>query len=211
MGAGGRARCPVHRFQSGALSELTMGYMDQRLHTRNLRRLVAIDDPPARRLSNPRRGAKWELVANSSSSVSAEPILTSKVLVAMKSGSSNPPWTTSLCTSIAVLRYSIPRVTPAAVRAAPAAPAAVGTAMLIFDIYSGPYRNGRCYLAPLNDCSELYQLLAEAYNEATLSDSTCREWFQEFKNGDFDVEDKGRSKRPKNYEDAELEEDSSQT
>ena len=32
-----------------------------------------------------------------------------------------------------------------------------------------------------------------------------REWFQKFKNGEFDVEDKERSGRPKVYEDAELE------
>ena len=41
------------------------------------------------------------------------------------------------------------------------------------------------------------------------------EWFQKFKNGEFDIEDKERSGRPKVYEDAELEalldEDSCQT
>ncbi|GBP86621.1 Mariner Mos1 transposase [Eumeta japonica] len=55
--------------------------------------------------------------------------------------------------------------------------------------------------------------LLEAYNEAALSERTYREWFEKFKNGDFDVEDK--DERPKIYEDAELEElleeDSSQT
>lgn len=63
--------------------------------------------------------------------------------------------------------------------------------------------------------AEAHQLLVEAYGEGTLSERTCREWFQKFKNGDFDVEDKDRSGRPKIYEDAELEElleeDSSQT
>jgi len=63
--------------------------------------------------------------------------------------------------------------------------------------------------------AEAHRLLVEAYNEAALSERTCREWFQKFKNGDFDVEDKDRSGRPKIYEDAELEElleeDSSQT
>lgn len=58
-------------------------------------------------------------------------------------------------------------------------------------------------------------MLVEAYNEAALSERTCREWFKKFKTGDFDVEDKDRSGRPKIYEDAELEElleeDSSQT
>lgn len=63
--------------------------------------------------------------------------------------------------------------------------------------------------------AEAHRLLVEAYGEGALSERTCREWFQKFKNGDFDVEDKDRSGRPKIYEDAELEElleeDSSQT
>ena len=58
-------------------------------------------------------------------------------------------------------------------------------------------------------------MLVEAYGEAALSERSCREWFQKFKNGEFDVEDKERSGRPKVYEDAELEalldEDSCQT
>ncbi|GBP34912.1 Mariner Mos1 transposase [Eumeta japonica] len=53
--------------------------------------------------------------------------------------------------------------------------------------------------------TEAHSLLIEAYNEAALSERTC-EWFQKFKNSDFDVEDKYRNGRPKIYEDAELEE-----
>ncbi|EGI60565.1 Mariner Mos1 transposase [Acromyrmex echinatior] len=49
------------------------------------------------------------------------------------------------------------------------------------------------------------RLLVEAYGEAALSERSCRKWFQKFKNGEFDVEDKERSERPKVYEDAELE------
>lgn len=63
--------------------------------------------------------------------------------------------------------------------------------------------------------AESHRLLVEAYNEDALSERTCREWFQKFKKGDFDVKDKDRSGRPKIYEDADLEklldEDSSQT
>ena len=33
---------------------------------------------------------------------------------------------------------------------------------------------------------------------------SCK-WFQKFKNGEFEIEDKERSGRPKVYEDAELE------
>ena len=47
-------------------------------------------------------------------------------------------------------------------------------------------------------------LLVETYSEAALSERSCREWFQKFKNGKLDIEDKERSERPKVYEDAEL-------
>ncbi|KAG5308916.1 MOS1T transposase, partial [Pseudoatta argentina] len=63
--------------------------------------------------------------------------------------------------------------------------------------------------------AEAHRLLVEVYGEAVLSETSCREWFQKFKNGEFDVEDKERSGRLKVYEDAELEtlfnEDSCQT
>ncbi|GBP76951.1 SH3 and multiple ankyrin repeat domains protein 3 [Eumeta japonica] len=54
--------------------------------------------------------------------------------------------------------------------------------------------------------ADAHRLLVEAYNEAALRERTCREWIQKFKNGDFDVENKDRSGRPKIYEDAELQE-----
>ena len=41
--------------------------------------------------------------------------------------------------------------------------------------------------------------------KTTLTERSCREWFQKFKNGEFDIEDKERSGRPKVHEDAELE------
>ena len=53
--------------------------------------------------------------------------------------------------------------------------------------------------------AEAHRLLAETYGETALSEKSCREWFQKFKNGEFDIEDKERSGRPKVYEDAELE------
>jgi len=62
--------------------------------------------------------------------------------------------------------------------------------------------------------AKVHRLFVEAYGDAALSERSCREWFQKFKNGEFD-EDKERSGRPKVYEDAELEalldEDSCQT
>ena len=40
---------------------------------------------------------------------------------------------------------------------------------------------------------EVHRLLVETYGEATLSERHFREWFQKFKNGEFDIEDKERS------------------
>ncbi|GBP83834.1 TATA-box-binding protein [Eumeta japonica] len=48
-------------------------------------------------------------------------------------------------------------------------------------------------------------MLSNTYVEAAISERTCREWFQHFKNGDFDVEDQHGSGREKVFEDAELE------
>ena len=53
--------------------------------------------------------------------------------------------------------------------------------------------------------AEAHRFLLETYGEAALSERSCREWFQKFKNGEFDIEDKERSGRPKVYENAELE------
>ena len=59
--------------------------------------------------------------------------------------------------------------------------------------------------------AEAHRLLVEAYGDAALSERS-REWFQKFKNGEFDVEDKERSGRPKDTElEALLDEDSCQT
>ncbi len=36
--------------------------------------------------------------------------------------------------------------------------------------------------------SETHRMLSNTYGEAAISERTCREWFQRFKNGDFDVQ-----------------------
>ncbi|KYN15804.1 Transcription initiation factor IIA subunit 2 [Trachymyrmex cornetzi] len=36
--------------------------------------------------------------------------------------------------------------------------------------------------------AEAHRMLSNTYGEAAISERTCREWFQRFKNGDFDVE-----------------------
>lgn len=63
--------------------------------------------------------------------------------------------------------------------------------------------------------AEAHQTLREAYGDHALSERTCREWFQRFKTGDFDVEDKAHGRPPKKFEDEDLQalldEDDAQT
>lgn len=58
-------------------------------------------------------------------------------------------------------------------------------------------------------------MLVEAFSEQVPTVKTCERWFQRFKSGDFDVDDKEHGKPPKRYEDAELQalldEDDAQT
>lgn len=53
--------------------------------------------------------------------------------------------------------------------------------------------------------AEAHQMLLNTYVEATISERTCREWFQRFKNGDLDVEEQHGGRREKIFEDVELE------
>ncbi|GFT49523.1 mariner Mos1 transposase [Trichonephila clavipes] len=53
--------------------------------------------------------------------------------------------------------------------------------------------------------AEAHRMLSNTYGEATIRERTCREWFQRFKNGDFEVEDQHGGGREKVFEDAELE------
>lgn len=53
--------------------------------------------------------------------------------------------------------------------------------------------------------AEAHRILVEVYGDHAPSNTTCKEWFVRFKSGDFDVEDKERSGRPKKFEDDELE------
>ena len=48
-------------------------------------------------------------------------------------------------------------------------------------------------------------MLVETYSKAASSKRSCLEWFQKFKDGELDIEDKERSGRPKRYKDAALE------
>ena len=51
---------------------------------------------------------------------------------------------------------------------------------------------------------EAHRDLQKVYGDATLSGTTCRDWFRRFKDGDFDVDDSPREGRPKTFEDADL-------
>ncbi|GFT45893.1 mariner Mos1 transposase [Trichonephila clavipes] len=52
--------------------------------------------------------------------------------------------------------------------------------------------------------AEAHRMLSNIYGEAAISERTCREWFQRYKNGDFDVEDQHGGGREV-FEDTELE------
>ena len=43
---------------------------------------------------------------------------------------------------------------------------------------------------------EAYRNLLKAFGEGTVSDRTCRRWYEKFETGDFDLSDKPRSGRP---------------
>ena len=46
--------------------------------------------------------------------------------------------------------------------------------------------------------------IQKVYGDAALSETTCRDWFRRFKDGDFDVDDNPREGRPKTFEDADV-------
>ena len=53
--------------------------------------------------------------------------------------------------------------------------------------------------------AEAHRELQKVYEDAALSETTCRDWFRRFKDGDFDVDYRPREWRPKTFEDAQLE------
>ena len=78
--------------------------------------------------------------------------------------------------------------------------------MSSFELNKRHFRELLIYFFNLKkSAAEAHPLLVETHGEAALSERSCRKWFQKFKNGGFDIEDKERSGRPKVYEDAELE------
>lgn len=56
------------------------------------------------------------------------------------------------------------------------------------------------YFCMKKSAAESCRILGEVYGEHALSETTCREWFRRFKNGDFDLEDKERPGAEKKFE-----------
>ena len=52
--------------------------------------------------------------------------------------------------------------------------------------------------------TEAHRMLSSTYGEAALNERTCCEWFQPFKSGDFDFEDRHGDEKEKIFEDSEL-------
>ena len=63
--------------------------------------------------------------------------------------------------------------------------------------------------------AEAHRMLSSTYGEIALTERTYREWFQRFKSGDFDAEDRHGGGKEKIFKESELEallsEDSFQT
>ena len=70
-----------------------------------------------------------------------------------------------------------------------------------------PYLRGILlhYFIQKKSAAEAHRILVETYGDHALSERTCRDWFNRFKNDDFDVQDRERSGAPKKFEDEELE------
>ena len=49
--------------------------------------------------------------------------------------------------------------------------------------------------------AEAHRELQKVYGDAALRETTCRDWFHRFKDGDFDGDDRPREARPKTFED----------
>ncbi|KMQ88586.1 mariner mos1 transposase [Lasius niger] len=53
--------------------------------------------------------------------------------------------------------------------------------------------------------AEATRIICETYGEGVLAENSCRNWFQRFKSGDFNMNDKPRSGRPQEVQDDDLE------
>jgi len=60
--------------------------------------------------------------------------------------------------------------------------------MLSFEPNKCHLREFLIYFFNLKKSAADHRLLVETYGDAALSERSCREWFQKFKNGEFDIE-----------------------
>lgn len=60
------------------------------------------------------------------------------------------------------------------------------------------------YFLAKKSCTEIHRVLVESYGVHSPSKTSCTEWFQRFRNGDFSVSDKKRDGAPKKFADQEL-------
>ena len=60
------------------------------------------------------------------------------------------------------------------------------------------------YFNSKKTAAEAHRMLVEAYGDAALSDTSCRDWYRRFQSGDFDTTDKERPGQPKKFDDDEL-------
>ena len=52
--------------------------------------------------------------------------------------------------------------------------------------------------------AEAHREVQKVYGDDALSETTCRDWFRRFKDGDFDIDDRPREGSPKTFEIADV-------
>ena len=60
------------------------------------------------------------------------------------------------------------------------------------------------FLHSKKTAAEVHRELQKVYGDASLSETTCHDWFRRFRSGDFDVDGRPREERPKTFEDADV-------
>ncbi|XP_012270925.1 uncharacterized protein LOC105694635 [Orussus abietinus] len=69
--------------------------------------------------------------------------------------------------------------------------------------YKHLHAGTQALLAGIRERNRLHphRMLVEVYSDCALSETTCRNWFRRFKDGNFDLSDKKRENRPRKVED----------
>ena len=56
------------------------------------------------------------------------------------------------------------------------------------------------------NAAEAAEMFCAAYGESAVTHTTCKRWYQKFREGDFDLSDRPRSGAPRKFEDDKLQE-----